>query len=166
MEAAVLERINQELGQEILDRKDQEPDAVYLATDGRQSKFPSIKEMKKMCMALEKKQDLLKREKQYLYEQYKLDQMERRIYLNKVGVLREEESRLSEQLQKIQDEREQREEESSSHQEEAEYTGKMESLTREVVDEWIEAIYVYGKSQFDIIYKENIKKYKRNIKNC
>ena len=166
LEAAVLERINQDLGQEILDRKDQEPDAVYLATDGRQSKFHSIKEMKKMCMALEKKQDLLKREKQYLYEQYKLDQMERRIYLNRVGVLREEESRLSEQLQKIQDEREQREEESSSHQEEAEYTGKMESLTREVVDEWIEAIYVYGKSQFDIVYKEKIKKSKKSIKNC
>ena len=166
LEAAVLERINQELGQEILDRKDQEPDAVYLATDGRQSKFPSIKEMKKMCMALEKKQDLLKREKRYLYEQYKLDQMERRIYLNRVEILREEESRLSEQLQKIQDEREQREEESSSHQEEVEYTGKMESLTREVVDEWIEAIYVYGKSQFDIVYKEKIKKSKKSIKNC
>ncbi len=166
LEAAVLVRINQELGQEILDRKDQEPDAVYLATDGRQSKFPSIKEMKKMCMALEKKQDLLKREKRYLYEQYKLDQMERRIYLNRVEILREEESRLSEQLQKIQDEREQREEESSSHQEEVEYTGKMESLTREVVDEWIEAIYVYGKSQFDIVYKEKIKKSKKSIKNC
>ena len=166
MEAAVLERINQELVQEILDRKDQEPDAVYLATDGRQSKSPSIKEMKKMCMVLEQKQDSLKREKQYLYERYKLNQMERGAYLNRVGALREEESRLSEQLQKIQDERERHEEESSSHQEEAEYTGKMESLTREVVDECIEAIYVYGKSQFDIIYKENIKKYKKNIKNC
>ena len=154
LETAVLERINQELGQEILDRKDQEPDAVYLATDGRTLRIPSVKEMKKMCMVLEQKQDSLKREKQYLYEQYKLNQMERRIYLNRVEILREEESRLSEQLQKIQDEREQRKEESSSHQEKAKYTGKMENLTREVVDEWIEAIYVYGKSQFDIIYKE------------
>ncbi len=160
LEAAVLERINQELVEEILDRRDQESDAVYLATDGRQSKLPSVKEMKKMCMVLEQKQDSLKREQQYLYEQYKLDQMERGAYLNRVGALRKEESRLSEQLQKIQDEREQREEESSSHQEEAEYTGKMESLTRGVVDECIEDIYVYGKSQFDIIYKKNIKKYK------
>ena len=125
-----------------------------MATDGRTLRIPSVKEMKKMCMVLEQKQDSLKREKQYLYEQYKLNQMERRIYLNRVEILREEESRLSEQLQKIQDEREQRKEESSSHQEKAKYTGKMENLTREVVDEWIEAIYVYGKSQFDIIYKE------------
>lgn len=28
---------------------------------------------------------------------------------------------------------------------------KEEILTREVVNEWIEAIYVYGKSQFDIV---------------
>ena len=163
LEAAVLERINQELGQEILVRKNQKSEAVFSTMDNRSSKLPSVKEMKKMCMVLEQKQDSLKREKQYLYEQYKLNQMKRRIYLNRVGALREEESRLSEQLQKIQYEREQREEESSSHQEEAEYTGKMESLTKEVVDEWIEAIYVYGKSQLDIVYKEkikNLKKYK------
>ena len=166
LEAVVLEHINQELGQKILDRKDQEPDVVYLTTDNRRSRLLSVKEMKKKCMVLEQKQDFLKREKQYLYERYKLDQMERGVYLNRVGALREEESRLSEQLQKIQDEREQHEEGSSSHQEEAEYTGKMESLTREVVDEWIEAIYVYGKSQLDIVYKEKIKKSKKSIKNC
>ena len=166
LEAAVLERINQELEQEILDRKDQESDAVFSMTDNRQSKFLSVKEMKKMCMVLEQKQDSLKRERQYLYEQYKLNQMERRTYLNRVGALREEESSLNEQLQKIQEERDRREEESSSRQEEVEYTGKIESLTKEVVDEWIEAIYVYGKTQFDIVYKEKIKKSKKSIKNC
>ncbi len=166
LEAAVLERINQELEQGILDRKDQKPDAGFLMTDDNQSKFHSVKEMKKVCMVLEQKQDSLKREKQYLYERYKLDQMERRTYLNRVEVLREEESRLSEQLQKIQEERGRREEESSLHQEEVEYTGRMESLTREVVDEWIEAIYVYGKSHFDIVYKEKMKKSKKSIKNC
>ena len=128
LEAVVLEHINQELGQKILDRKDQEPDVVYLTTDNRRSRLLSVKEMKKKCMVLEQKQDFLKREKQYLYERYKLDQMERGVYLNRVGALREEESRLSEQLQKIQDEREQHEEGSSSHQEEAEYTGKIFSL--------------------------------------
>jgi site-specific DNA recombinase len=166
LEAAVLERINQELGQEILVRKNQKSEAVFSTMDNRSSKLPSVKEMKKMCMVLEQKQDSLKREKQYLYEQYKLNQMERRTYLNRVGALREEESSLNEQLQKIQEERDRREEESSSHQEEVEYTGKMESLTKEVVDEWIEAIYVYGKTQFDIVYKEKIKKSKKSIKNC
>ena len=166
LEAAVLERINQELEQEILDRKDQESDAVFSMTDNRQSKFLSVKEMKKMCMVLEQKQDSLKREKQYFYERYKLDQMERGAYLNKVGELREEERRLNEQIQSLQKQREQCAKDDRTQQEKAGHNGKLEILTREVVDEWIEAIYVYGKSQFDIVYKEKIKKSKKSIKNC
>lgn len=165
LEAAILERINQELEQGILERRGQEPDAVFPVADERQSKPLLVKELKKMCMALGYKQDLLKREKQYLYEQYKLNRMERRTYLNRMEILRKEESRLSEQLQKMREERERCEEEGGSDQE-AEYSGKFKCLTKDVVEQWIDCIYVYGKSQFDIVYKEKIKKSKKSIKNC
>ena len=163
LEAAVLERINQEMDQGILERTGHEPNAFFYE---RQSKPSSLKELKKMCMTFGQKQESLKREKQYLYEQYKLDRMERGTYLHKVEMLRKEESRLCEQIQKVQEEIERCEEEDRSYRDETKYTEKLESLTREVMDEWIEAIYVYGKSQFDIIYKEKINKSKKSIKNC
>ena len=68
-------------------------------------------------------------------------------------------------LFRSQEERE-RCEEDRSYRNEIKHTEKLESLTREVIEEWIEAIYVYGKSQFDIVYKEKIKKSKKSIKNC
>ena len=35
-----------------------------------------------------------------------------------------------------------------------EYHGKFKSLTRDVVEQWIDCIYVYGESRIDIVYKE------------
>lgn len=119
-----------------------------------------------MCMALEQKRNSLRLEKHFLYEQYKRNQIERKIYLNRVELLREEENRLSEQIQKLREGKGRYKEDGRTQQEKAEYTGKLKSLSRDIVDEWIEAIYVYGKLQFDIVYKEKIKKYKKNIKNC
>ena len=84
--------------------------------------------------------------------------MERRTYINRVRALRQEENRLCEQLEKMQENRERNEEENRARCEDAKHTGKWEGLTREAVNEWIEAIYVYGKSQLDIVYKEEIKK--------
>ena len=160
LEIAILEYINEELEQVIPDgeNQSQESDTDFPVMDHKQ--------IRKMCKTLEQKQDSLKIEKQYLYEQYKRNQMERKTYLNRVGALREEERRLSEQIQSLQKQREQCGEEDRIQQEKAGYHGKLEILTREVVDEWIEAIYVYRKLQFDIIYKENIKKSKKSIKNC
>ena len=160
LEIAILEYINEELEQVIPDgeNQSQESDTDFPVMDHKQ--------IRKMCKTLEQKQDSLKIEKQYLYEQYKRNQMERKTYLNRVGALREEERRLSEQIQSLQKQREQCGEEDRIQQEKAGYNGKLEILTREVVDEWIEAIYVYGKSQFDIVYKEKIKKSKKSIKNC
>jgi site-specific DNA recombinase len=160
LEIAILEYINEELEQVIPDgeNQSQESDTDFPVMDHKQ--------IRKMCKTLEQKQDSLKIEKQYLYEQYKRNQMERKTYLNRVGALREEERRLSEQIQSLQKQREQCGEEDRIQQEKAGYNGKLEILTREVVDEWIEAIYVYRKLQFDIIYKENIKKSKESIKNC
>ncbi len=158
LEAAVLECLNQKWKQGIPGEKCRKPDAACGAADDRQLRFLSVKEMKKMCKTLERKQDSLKREKQYLYEQYKMGQMERRTYINRVRALRQEENRLCEQLEKMQENRERNEEENRARCEDAKHTGKWEGLTREAVNEWIEAIYVYGKSQLDIVYKEEIKK--------
>ena len=40
------------------------------------------------------------------------------------------------------------------------------ALLNDVVEQWIDCIYVYGESRIDIVYKEKIKKYKKSIKNC
>ncbi|MCI9470809.1 MAG: recombinase family protein [Lachnospiraceae bacterium] len=157
LETAIIERINEELEQGILAEKsqDRKSDMILSAAVDRQ--------LRKMRIALKKKRDSLKIEKQYLYEQYKRDQIERETYLHRVKALREEENRLSEQIQKLQEEREHCGQNDNSQQEQ---TGKLESLTREVVDEWIDRIYVYGESRIDIVYKEKIKKSKKSIKNC
>ena len=85
--------------------------------------------------------------------------MERGTYIERVETIRKEENSLCEQIQKLQEEREKCEEAARIREEEAECTGTLENLTREVLDEWVDTIYVYGKLQFDIVYKE-----KRNIK--
>ena len=79
-----------------------------------------------MCKALEQKQDSLKIEKQYLYEQYKRNQMERKIYLNRVEALRQEERSLSEQIKYLQEARGQCEEKVNMQQKE-EHTGKLKT---------------------------------------
>ncbi len=153
LELAILECINQKLGQEIPDQISQAQDAVFSMPDSRQ--------VKQSCMVLEQKRDSLKIEKQYLYEQFKRNQIERRIYLNKVEALREEEKNLSDQIQRIQEERESCEKNRKSQKEGKRYIeiGTLEKLTREVLDEWVDTIYVHGNGQFDIVYKEKIKKY-------
>ena len=112
-----------------------------------------------IVLALEQKRNSLKIEKQYLYEQFKRNQMKRGTYIERVETIRKEENSLCGQIQKLQEERERCEEAARIRQEEAECTGTLESLTREVLDEWVDTIYVYGKSQFDIVYKEKTKKY-------
>ena len=79
LEMAILECINEELEQRIPDgeNKSQESDTDFSVMNHRQ--------IRKMCKTLEQKQDSLKIEKQYLYEQYKRKQMERKTYLNRVG---------------------------------------------------------------------------------
>ena len=151
LEETILDCINQKLEQEIRERKCRKK-VVDLA-------MPDDKQIRKICMSLEQKQDSLKIEKQYLYEQFKRNQMDRGTYTKRVEKIREEENSLCEQIQKLQEEREKCEEAAKIRQEEAECTEVLENLTREVVDEWVDTIYVYGKSQFDIVYKEKIKKY-------
>jgi len=120
LEIAILEYINEELEQVIPDgeNQSQESDTDFPVMDHKQ--------IRKMCKALEQKQDSLKIEKQYLYEQYKRNQMERKIYLNRGEALRQEERSLSEQIKYLQEARGQCEEKVNMQQKE-EHTGKLKT---------------------------------------
>lgn len=72
--------------------------------------------------------------------------------------MREEERRLCEQIQRLQEENEKGAEEGEIQQDETEQYGKFKSLTRDVVEQWIDCIYVYGKAQFDIVFYKTYKK--------
>lgn len=145
LELSILECINQKLRQKRPEQISQEQEIVLPIPDSRQ--------LKKQCMDLEKKRDSLKIEKQYLYEQYKRNQIERKTYINKVEALREKEKNLSDQIQQIQAEKESCMENQKSQKEGKKQIERLEKLTRAVLDEWVDTIYVYGKGQFEIIYK-------------
>ena len=81
-------------------------ESVLLGELRRESCKRNDEQLKKIYFELKQKQDSLKIKKQYLYEQYKENQIERKIYLNRVEALREEENRLNGQIQKIEKERE------------------------------------------------------------
>lgn len=101
---------------------------------------------------LEKRLDALKIEKQYLYEQFKMKQLEKNDYLNKMEVLRTEEQRIGEEIRKMEKERiregERREGE----------IGKQEleeiRLCRELLEEMIEAVYVWGEGEIEVVWKK------------
>lgn len=103
---------------------------------------------------MEQGRDAVKIEKQYLYEQYKRNQIGREAYIKKIEVLREEERRLCEQIQRLQEESGKDAEECEIQQYETEQYGKLGSLTKDVVEQWIYSTYVYGESRIDIVYRE------------
>lgn len=173
LELAVLEGLNHKLEEWILKEEHQKRDSSRTALYGSQRKTPeemplciSAKKRKRLRTELEQGRDAVKIEKQYLYEQYKRNQMGRETYIKKIEALREEERRLCEKLQKLQEERWKDTEECQIQQEEAEHHEKFKSLTRDAVERWIDCIYVYEESWIDIIYKENINKSKKSIKKC
>lgn len=172
LEAAVLEGVNQKLEEWILREEHRKTEVSRTAPDGRQRKTPeeiplclSAKKRKQLSTELEQSRDAVKIEKQYLYEQYKRNQMGREAYIKKIEALREEERMLCEQIQRLQEENEKAAEECEIQQDETEQYGKFKSLTKDVVEQWIDNIYVYGESRIDIIYKEKINKSKKSIKN-
>lgn len=144
LEAAVLEGLNQKLEEWILEEKHR----------------------KRLRIELEQSRDAVKIEKQYLYEQYKRNQMGRETYIKKIEALREEERKLCEQIQRLQEESGKDAEGCQIQQGETGHHGKFKSLTREIVEQWIVCIYVYGESKIDIVYKEKIKKSEKCIKKC
>ncbi|GFI16358.1 hypothetical protein IMSAGC009_01523 [Lachnospiraceae bacterium] len=104
---------------------------------------------------LEKKLDALKIEKQYLYEQLKMKKLEKDDYLHKMEDLRAEEQRIGEEIRKMEEERI-REEEGREGEIGKQELGEMK-LSRELVEEMIEAVYVWGEGEVEVVWKENMK---------
>ena len=101
---------------------------------------------------LGKKLDALKIEKQYLYEQFKMKQLEKDDYLLKVEDLRAEEQKIGEEIRKIEKERSREGERREGEIGKQEF-GEMR-LCRELVEEMIEAVYVWGEGEIEIVWKE------------
>ena len=91
---------------------------------------------------------------QYLYEQFKMEQLAKDDYLLKVEDLRAEEQRIGEEIRKIEKERN-REGERREGEIGKQELGEMR-LCRELVEEMIEAVYVWGEGEIEVIWKEDI----------
>lgn len=117
--------------------------------DGGLLKHGSVQKKNKSAL-LEKKLETLKVEKQYLYEQFKLKQLEKEAYLNKVDALREEERMICEEIRSTKEKRdvdiEQQGNESSQQE--------VYCLMKEMVEQMIDAIYVNGEGEFDVVWKK------------
>ena len=147
VEDAVLKYIKQRLENQ---RKEQKCRGMELPEqDGGSLKNNSVQKKNKSTM-LEKKLDALKVEKQYLYEQFKLKKVDRDAYLNKVGELREEEWMICEEIQRAEKEKDgdrEGQENQSSFQ-------KVDGLTKEIVEQMIDVIYVNEEGEFEVIWKK------------
>lgn len=146
-EAVVLKCINQRLEQQ---REEQECRESELQEQGEDSLKLGEGKNKNRDVVLEKKLDALKVEKQYLYEQYKLGKLDKETYLNKVEILRGEERRGCEEIQHVK----KKMEEEKGLQKSKKDQGEMINLTGEMVEQMIDAVYVYGENKMDIVWKE------------
>ena len=122
-----------------------------MAEQGDGSLKPGGMQTKNKGALLEKKLDTLKIEKQYLYEQFKMKQLEKGDYLNKVEVLRAEEQRIGEEIRKIEKERSRKGERKEGEIGKQEL-GKMR-LCRELVEEMVEVVYVLGEGEIEVVWK-------------
>lgn len=146
-EEVVLKYINQRLeGQ----RKEQECRGKELLEQGGGSLKDGSVQKKNKSALLEKKLETLKVEKQYLYEQFKLKQLEKEAYLNKVDALRKEERMICEEIRRAKEggdgDREQ--------QERGNCQKEVGCLTKEILEQMIDAIYVNGEGKFDVVWKK------------
>ena len=131
----VLERLNERLKQRAPDQAGISPEISTMRVDDERN-------------LLVKKSDALKLEKQYLYEQLKRNQMDRKTYLEKAGVLRAEESRLHDQMDAL-------ERETGGNQVEyMSYGIEVNNLTREIAEKYIDRVYIHNETEFDMIFKE------------
>ncbi len=134
-ENMVLERLNERLKQRAPDQAGISPEISTMRVDDERN-------------LLVKKSDALKLEKQYLYEQLKRNQMDRKTYLEKAGVLRAEESRLHDQMDAL-------ERETGGNQVEyMSYGIEVNNLTREIAEKYIDRVYIHNETEFDMIFKE------------
>lgn len=105
---------------------------------------------RKPLKALEQRKVSLKREKQYFYEQMKQDKMDQKTYSGHVEALRAEEARLEEEIRQLIEEKEA----DKTAQEMLSASDDAGKFSREMVERFIENIYVYGEKQFDIVWKK------------
>lgn len=157
VEDAVLRHIRQkveERREEQLGREESDKERGALEW-GEGSLKPGGVQTKSKGALLEKKLDALKIEKQYLYEQFKMKRLEKDDYLLKVEGLRAEEQRIGEEIRKMEEERN-REGERREREIGKQELGEMR-LCRELVEEMIEAVYVWGEGEIEIVWKEEMK---------
>jgi len=147
-EEIVLKFINQRLEQQ---RKGQECREQETQGQGGGSSQFGIVQKKNRDGVLEKKLDALKVEKQYLYEQFKLGQLEKEAYLNKVGVLREGERTIGEEIRRVKKEKNR----DSVRQDEEDCRKEIKSLTREIVEQMVVAVYVDGEGELRVVWKKD-----------
>lgn len=146
-EEVVLKYINQRLEKQY---KEQECKGMELPEQDGGSSEQNIVQKKNKGALLEKKLDALKVEKQYLYEHFKLKQVDRDLYLNKVGELREEERVICEEIRRAKEEKDgdrEGQENQSSFQ-------KVDGLTKEIVKQMIDVIYVNEEGEFEVIWEK------------
>ncbi len=146
LEKLIIESIKQKLEMQCLEERQQYSSDASADLENAQ--------IKKEKTGLEKKRNSLKFEKQNLYEQFKMGRMERGTYLDKVAEIRTEETELDKQIKKL--------EEESDRKEEKRHDGEaykpVSGLTKEIVESMIDTIYVHGKSEIEVVWKEIIKK--------
>ena len=142
MEEDILGHICQKIQQEAGQHQDQ---AVRLDKCNRSKG-------KKELSSMKDKKEILKAEKRYLYERYKAGQMERNVYLSKIELLREAEGRLCEQALKEDKEKKVYEEQTEKEK----GCGRIEKLTRELVEQFVQAVYVNSRGQIDVIWKDSM----------
>lgn len=156
-EDAVMKHIRQKVEErhkKQLSKEKTDKEQKVLAQEGGSVK-PGGVQAKNKRVLLEKKLDALKIEKQYLYEQFKMKQLEKDDYLNKVEDLRTEEQRIGEEIRKIEKERS-REGERREGEIGKQELGEMR-LCKELVEEMVEAVYVWGEGEIEIVWKEEMK---------
>ena len=156
-EDAVMRHIRQKMEErhkKQLSKEKTDKERKVLAQEGGSVKPEGVQAKNKRVL-LEKKLDALKIEKQYLYEQFKMKQLEKVDYLNKVENLRTEEQGIGEEIRKMEKERN-REGERREGETGKLGLGKMR-LCRELVEEMVEAVYVWGEGEIEIVWKEEIR---------
>ena len=84
-----------------------------------------------------------------------MKQLQKDDYLHKMEDLRAEEQRIGEEIRKMEEERI-REEEGREGEIGKQELGEMK-LSRELVEEMIEAVYVWGEGEVEVVWKENMK---------
>lgn len=114
---------------------------------GKKTASPQTNPLRESRGRLSARQDALKAKKQELYEDYKLERISRRDYVERVGLLREETAKLQEQLERM----------CLAEQEEKERVQEAwaaEGLTRELVDGYIERADVDREGNIELVWKD------------